>query len=97
MLEEMHLIRKEICLDYCLKTDQLILIRRDSGEDDLRKNKRLMLFVLEIGDFPIATVGVSTKNQVYPRLIPMHRVEHNLQHKQANDHRRKIIVLSRWD
>lgn len=44
------------------KTYQLILIRRDGGENDLWEDKRLVLFLLEIGNFQIAIVGVSTKN-----------------------------------
>lgn len=60
-------------------THQLILIRRDGGENGLREDKRLVLLLLKVADVQAAVVGVSTANQVYPRLIPVHRVEHDLQ------------------
>jgi len=62
-------------------THQLILICRDSGENGLRKDKRLMLFLLKVGDMHAAVVSVSTTNQVYPRLIPVHRIQYNLQQR----------------
>lgn len=37
-----------------------------------------MLLLLEVGDVQAAVVGVSTADQVYPRLIPVHRVQYNL-------------------
>ncbi|KYN27081.1 hypothetical protein ALC57_03424, partial [Trachymyrmex cornetzi] len=42
---------------------------------------RLILFLLKVGDVQAAVVGVSTAYQVYPRLIPVHRVQYNLQQR----------------
>lgn len=63
------------------RTHQLILIGRDGGENGLREDKRLVLLLLQVGDVQAAVVGVSTADQVYPRLIPVHRVEHDLQQR----------------
>lgn len=49
-----------------------------------------MLLLLKVADVQAAVVGVSTTDQVYPRLIPVHRVEHDLQ--QAEIHRSIISV-----
>lgn len=73
-------------------THQLILIRRDGGENGLREDERLVLLLLEVGDVQAAVVGVPTPDQVYPRLIPVHRVQHDLQQRDGEIIRRSIIA-----
>ncbi|KYN33761.1 hypothetical protein ALC56_12019 [Trachymyrmex septentrionalis] len=52
------------------------LARRDDCGAD-----RLAARLAEIGDVQVAVIGVSTTNQMYPRLIPVHRVQYNLQQR----------------
>lgn len=75
------LIYKSTVIQEGICTHQLILIRRDGGENGLREDKRLVLLLLEVGDVQAAVVGVSTADQVYSRLIPVHRVQHDLQQR----------------
>jgi len=40
-----------------------------------------VLLLLQVADVQTAVVGVSTADQVYPRLIPVHRVQDDLQQR----------------
>lgn len=74
------------------RTHQLILIGGDRGEDRLREYESLVLLLLKIGDMEIVVVGLPATDQMYPRLVSVHRVQHDLKIENRRSWRERHTV-----
>lgn len=63
--------------------DELVLVSGDGGEDTLREDVGAVVLLLQIGDG--AREALLETHQVDPWLVPVHRVEDNLQEKRREE------------